>query len=701
MVSALCFRDSRVGLGCQKVAEKNISHALCRGDAFDRNRKEFFTMATAWLTRQLQDPLRQGDGGGTEARSVKMDRRRIALTVGFSLLGGVATSACDESPPSPENLGWLRDECPTGGALVHHAEGRLYLTELDSGQSEFLANGNQPEFSPDGRRVAWIDGTSAKGRLRQGDPTIYVIADSVEPAGGVHWLSDQSVAVVSNHGKEKQWLRVGLDGAQEPIPELTELGTGGYECDVRFAKDGVWSYVADHGWKTSEGRSGRVPGTCSVSLSVDGRTVTSLHNPHKKCDLTAIRPGGMTRVLWWKYAGGYDNHRFASADPRFLVAVDEHHQTMVVMTVDGNRCTRVGTLGRAKHGMYGDWTSTAAVRDQAWLARVRASPTSPGPWPRRKEQVVFVWDSGQSSNTLITRTAEHSLCRWEKQGRARWGTSFELILEGGRALAEASTTKLAFQDLDHSKEGTLELVLAPARDRTLRPATVLQMGSTFELTQVEGGLRGTWGGREREQVIALGTVSADRPTHLAITWNAQGCRAYRDGRKILSVPWEIFPLWSLAETLCVGARADGRQDWSGWIEGVAVSRVALADAEVKASFESRRERLASRTRSQPRHVVGTLLRKRELPPPSLYPNTLVTYDYHVEGQTVSVAHWGILDGVAFGSVRDRELAESYSLALEPWSNHPELQRFQLVGSDQLEEAPWFDGTPPGEPARIP
>ena len=265
----------------------------------------------------------------------------LVISLGVVSLG-TATAAAE--PPSPIDLQWLREDCGDG-ALVHHADGRLYLTELSTGVSVFLAAGQQPEFSPDSSKIAWIDGTTAKGRMRRGDATIHTIASGVEPSGGVHWLSNTEVAVVLDHHRRKAWYRVSLGGDAVELPGLTRLGTGGYECDVRLGRDGIWSYVAKRSWKTSDGRDGTLPGTCSVSLSVDGRTATSLHNPHKDAPLTAIRPGGLDANLRWPYRGGFDNHRWSSNDARYIVAVDEHHQTMAVMTPDARRVTRMGNPG--------------------------------------------------------------------------------------------------------------------------------------------------------------------------------------------------------------------------------------------------------------------------------------------------------------------------------------------------------------------
>lgn len=294
--------------------------------------------------------------------------RAVAVFATASL--AFASAAGAEGGASPTDLDWLRGEVGDG-ALVHQADGRIYLTELSNPDTVHVGNGGQPEFSPDGSKFAWIDGRAAKGRLRKGDTTTHVIAKGVAREGGVHWLSNNEVALVlwTEDGKDKdgkdkwkrRWFRVSLDGAREGIPELTALGPGGPEIDVRLGDDGVWSYVEDETWRTSDGNRGRVKGTCSVSISPDGRSVISLYRGHKVAPIQPIRPGGVDRELRWAYGGGFDNHRFASSDPRFVVAVDEIDQESrnvtypVVIALDGSGSTRMATRGFARHGVYGDF----------------------------------------------------------------------------------------------------------------------------------------------------------------------------------------------------------------------------------------------------------------------------------------------------------------------------------------------------------
>ena len=570
-----------------------------------------------------------------------------------------------------------------------------------------MANGNQPEFSPSGARIAWIDGTRAKGRLRRGDPTVYVLAKNVEPAGGVHWLSESEVAVILRRDGRKAWYRVDLHGGEAEIPELTRLGTGGYECDVKLGADGVWSYVAKVSWKTSDGGSGRVPGTCSVSLSPDGRTVTSLHNPHKRCDLTAIRTGGIARTILWPFADGYDNHRFASSDPRFIVAVDEGTETMVVMTVDGERYTRVGTLGHADGGMYGDWASGRGAA-QAWLPDGR-EPEDGGDWPRKEEEAVFLWDHGEASNTLAIRPPEESLCRLSLAGEARLGGSFELLLSGGSARAEEASARAALRDLERAGAGTLELVLGGDQAASDGIETIVSLGAGddgLELFVRAGELVLALDGEE----LDLGALRGGAPEHVVVSWGSIRAVAYRNGREVARLGLSSPPAWPAAVSLTFGAYPDGSRDWSGWIEGIALYRVALSAGDVRANHALRMDRLAARAVVTRWNVEAVLLRKRPLPRPDLYPQTLVAFDYLIDGtragapfsssEEVSVVHWGVLDGRIQRLVQDRSEARTYRLALEPWGDHPELQRFKLVADEDVREVGWFDVTPPSEDAEL-
>ena len=93
---------------------------------------------------------------------VDTNDRGTAMAV--CILVATVALADGDTKGSPTDLGWLRAEVGDG-ALIHRSDGRIYLTELATAESVLVGNGNQPEFSPDATKFAWIDGTAAKGRL--------------------------------------------------------------------------------------------------------------------------------------------------------------------------------------------------------------------------------------------------------------------------------------------------------------------------------------------------------------------------------------------------------------------------------------------------------------------------------------------------------------------------------------------------------
>jgi hypothetical protein len=257
----------------------------------------------------------------------------------------------------PEDLHWLQAHCQDG-ALAYSGDKQIFIEELLSGQVEKIGNGHCVEFSPDSSKLAWIDGSTAKGRMRKGDPTVHDIVTGANRDGWLHWINDEEIVVLLNTDGKKGWHRVTIDGKSvTPVPELDALGLGGRETDVRLREDGVWVYASDLIWKTSEGKGGKINGNCAPSISPDGDSITALMPGHRSCNLQSIAKGGIDKNLKWIFDRGFDNLRWSSNAPRFIVCLVEHANQIGIVFVENGLCVRLGKPVKKPSALYGDFTN--------------------------------------------------------------------------------------------------------------------------------------------------------------------------------------------------------------------------------------------------------------------------------------------------------------------------------------------------------
>jgi len=620
----------------------------------------------------------------------------------------------DGNPESPEDLDWLRGLCGDG-ALIHHADGRIYLTELSTGESVLVGNGNQPEFSPDGTKFAWIDGRTAKGRMRKGDTNVHVIAENVEKNGGVHWLSNNELAIVIRTKPKRKWFRVSLAGEMKEIPELTDLGSGGRECDVKLCDDGVWSYVAKREWKTSDGKRGKIAGRCSVSLSPDGRSITSLHSGHKKCTIQAIRPEGIDSKLMWKYKEGFDNHRFASNDSRFVIVADECDQDddevtyPVVMKVDESRGTRMGNKGYAKNGMYGDFVVGSGV-GKGWLVDSSLDSTESLPWPPSTDGVVFLWENGSTSNTLPTGGSVKQLCRLIPRGQGKLNRFWAMEVAGGAFHAEQTMNASLLEGLQGSNQLTVECVITASGNDYSDPAHIVSYGKgaedwNFVLAQQKDALLfGVKGSSARNgELTRVGTLTVGKPQHVIVSCIGNVLRCYINGQLVSNHDAIHIDCSNWTEgQLAFGQASGGTADWAGSLESVALYNRALSEDEAKQHSLAYSQRLQGRPPIGQLLVNARLTNKRTILKAKVYPQSLVVFDYQVntvqqgayKEKKLLVAHWGNLNGVRQEATQNLRVGKSYPLVLEPFEDHPELESLRIVMNEEDLHLPIFYAASP-------
>ncbi len=345
----------------------------------------------------------------------------------------VMACSCVVLAGSQRDLAWLRSQCPNGAALVYQYGGSdyktssdIYLVEVSTGNSFKVGKGSQPEFSPDASKLVWVDGTTAKGRMRnQGDTSTHVIATGVASNAGVHWMDDDAVVVV----KGSAWYRVTLSGTETAVPQLTSLGLGGTEIDVKYRGSNQWSYVTGTTWKTSEGASGSTGGHCSPSLSPDGRSVTGLQDGHDACNLTQIISGGvsgtLSRTLSDCSSKGFDNHRWSS-NAGFVVAQYECDNRIGVWKVG---TSDVVLMGDCTGESYGDFTVGSGA-GAAW-----PGSTTPPSMVCDEDQLAFAHVQGESApsaQTVDVYTSSGTLEGVTKNSAPSWLTVSLSATSGSR-----------------------------------------------------------------------------------------------------------------------------------------------------------------------------------------------------------------------------------------------------------------------------
>jgi hypothetical protein len=196
----------------------------------------------------------------------------------------------------------------------------------------------------------------------------------------------------------------------------------------------------------------------------------------------------------------------------------------------------------------------------------------------------------------------------------------------------------------------------------------------------------------------LAALEANKPHHFVVCLSYGVAQCYLGGTRVAStsVGRTADGDW-VGGHLSFGGAPDGEHAWTGRIEGVALYSRLLALHEIERNSAAWQARLAAR-RPLPRlEVDAVLVKKRPIPPPGPYPNSLVTYDYQVkqihagryDRQKLLVVHWGALSGQEQAHVRGLAEGDTHRLVLEGFDAHPELARVRMAGNDEDFDLPLF------------
>ncbi len=397
----------------------------------------------------------------------------------------------------------------------------------------------------------------------------------------------------------------------------------------------------------------------------------------------------------------------------------------------GARMARAGATAPARRvGLFLSAESASHFTDDGWklldaavdwaMAGDRSSDAASGAtvvdaWPGSQEQLVFLWDTAATENRVAKRDGKGSqACKLSYEGQATLGCWQDMEVTGGAFVADDQAEPIVAA-CRASDAVALECRITPGQVDLAKPAhivTLSQDASARDLTLYQQGDRvivklrtdrTNAGGIQ----VTIGKVEAGTAHHVAVSYRSGELLAWLDGKRTVRTTGLKGNLdrWSDKAQLRFGAEAEGKHDWRGRIEAVAIYARTLDDDEVAATHKLLAKSRGNRS-APPRVVLeGKLLLKTPPPEPlDQYRRSLVIYEYKptkvVSGKLgkadklpgkILVAHWAVLDGQARREIVDRRIGQSYRLTVEPKSAHKQLGRTQVFTDSEEYDLPvWVD-----------
>jgi hypothetical protein len=324
-----------------------------------------------------------------------------------------------------------------------------------------------------------------------------------------------------------------------------------------------------------------------------------------------------------------------------------------------------------------------------------ASPV--GTWPGFREGLVFLWDHAKADNQFKDPvTGDAATGRVVPSGRATFGRFEAMDTAGGTFEAPDAADRIV-RAVRMTRAFALELVLTADSARRRTSGAVATMWDPkgegdFCLEQWRQGLGffirthmrrdgtrpgGTW--------HPLGEVRPGRPQHVLVTCRRDRLEAWLNGQLVVvNVDQDAdFSLWG-PYPLLFGNGPDGKWNFGGCIEGVALYSRYVSAEEAAAKYRLFEERLAARRPARRAAAEAELLEvgpKVDTKAMGAYRRALVERPYRVlkvlEGTCppgpIRVAEWAVMDLAPVDAFAERKPGQAYRLDLEPWEDHPELE----------------------------
>ncbi len=366
------------------------------------------------------------------------------------------------------------------------------------------------------------------------------------------------------------------------------------------------------------------------------------------------------------------------------------------------------------HNNRGDYWPCAWIKPPAgppaWLNAATGPAVSTGAETVKKEPdrtaQVFVWTTGADGNQINDpKTGAIRQCIGQMRDEARFGLNYVMDLTNGAFVPDAMS-KPWLEAVQARGAFAIEAVLTPlaatppsgegvvlafADDPETGNVTLSQKGDTLSLR-----LRGRTG-----DPLPLAKLPADHASHVVVSYAPGKLAVFIDGQRVLLANSPDVPVagWT-AQAVIFGDALRGGRNWPGLMEGMGLFGREIGAAEARQRFEAFKERGAARKKSVERVVIDAKLTGvcAAADPQGIapYKRCLSTQQYEVvktiEGnltdKVISVAQWSVLDGRVVPGYLKYKAGQTYRLALERWSDHPEQESERMI-SGNFEEKELF------------
>lgn len=608
--------------------------------------------------------------------------------------------------------------------------------------------GCQPYFTPDGRFGYWVADTGGPFRkldLVSGATTVMIERDSELLPKGHGYLYypmlsyDQRLLVFgasrNEHGHfdadfdifvvpvdpetlaaRGTAVRYTFDSGQDRFPDVfvagMELGRHRGEAPFELTlHPGAGEPGAEGGWSLDWGDGTAAGGAASHRYERPGRYRVSARRDGRELGGTVqVSAGQPPRVL---------RADVRSGGREVAVVFDE------LVDADGARArlesgAAVAGVARGERGRDvvvrlaeplagSDVLVLEGVRDRASVPNAMAKtklPVEVPTWPGGSDALAFVFQT-EGAPTLardVDSGRERSF-NVTAYGRARLDAHGALIGTGGHFEADDLPKGFAAR-FRESEALSIEVTVWPVHKSTSTPARILTYAvpgksPNFALSQhgrhAAIRLRTEARAHGKTSEVDFGELEPGRPNHLLVAYRPGRLTAYQNGVRVLDTDAIAggFASWHDGAVLSLGADPDGRYDFEGTIEGVAVYHRFLEPEEASAKAHAYLALVADRPaieriRARARRVAASPSPTPEQIAP--YREALVVHEYELQGkkrarlggERIRVAHWAVLDG------RVQPLPEPgkggrLELRLERWEHHPRLESAYLA--DTLDPAP--------------